>query len=241
LKIINQKVIDIHHAIRMQDHIINTHCTNIELQKSELSKINDIVVLIDYINEQLRLWSKIEDKDKLFIQQKIIEAIQELKNFRNDLKVKAREQLEMSCDIKDSRNRTNPGAILARMVSALDRLTERINEIGFIDSSIALRKQLLLMEKSRIKNHLENCRTKIHAFLSQPTLFHYHYLAAMVLKDAENALDHIIYEIQNIFISPYYEKAKQVNNLLHSAKTELRKKDFINVKIYLSRAETILK
>lgn len=146
---IRQKVDGINSAIRMQDNILENYRAEEKSPLSEFSKLESIQEVIEYANELLTSWRMAKPEDKKDLQMQLANVVLQLENCRNEFKVAARDQSGAVMKLKDSLGRENPGALAARTVAALNNLAKRMNEMQLIMPIMALRKELLILEKRR--------------------------------------------------------------------------------------------
>jgi len=146
---VRQKVDGINSAIRMQDNILEIYRSEEKSRISEFSKIESIQEVIEHANELLTSWRMAKPEDKQDLQMQLADVVLQLENCRNEFKVAVKDQADAVMEFRDRLGRENPGALAARTVAALNNLAKRMNEMQLIMPIMALRKELLILEKRR--------------------------------------------------------------------------------------------
>ncbi len=181
-----QKTKDIFSAIRMQDHIMQKYRQQPTGETPHLLSFGQI---IEECNRLLIGWRSAQPQEKEDIRNKLIAAILDLENCKNEFKAAVKSQLEFIISWQDRTGRTNPGALAARTIASLDGLAQRLSEIEDIGVYIALRRELLVF--------IENW----HAAL----------IERMVGLIKQRRVTSAIKLARMAMVSPYWERAKQAN------------------------------
>ena len=239
-KLILQKVAGINSALRMQDHILNKYNLRAAAANGEIPILESIEEIIAYANYSLNDWKNLNARDKLGLQKKLAAVILRLEHCRNEFKVGAREQIEKTALLKDAAGRLNPSAMAARTIAALNRLSQRFNQLGIIIPHIAMRKELLVLEKRRLQAAIKKATEKNQLLLRHPV-----FTGGPIRKYEINSISErmglCLFSLNNISISPYWEQAQQAKNYLREAKKIFNRSYFIEAKPFLENSLAILK
>lgn len=230
-KIMKQKVDGINSAIRMQDHILGLYRSEDENKKNEYSKVESMQEVIEYANDLLNRWGMVKPEDKKEMQQKLADVVLQLEKCKNEFKLEVKDQAEEVIKLKDKLDRENPSALAARTVASLNNLAKRMNELQLISPLIALRKEVLILEKRRSEGIIR----KAEGLLSGVV---HHSLFSLNSKTAPEArindyeidvldrkLGQVLNILESIYVAPYFQKAEQVKFfILNKIKKNFRTK-----------------
>lgn len=233
-KLMRQKIDGINSAIRMQDHILYGYRSEGESHSSEYSKIESIEEVIEWANELLNRWDTAKQEDKKDLQRQLADVVLQLERCRNEFKVEAKEQAAAVMELKDSRGRENPSALAARTVAALNNLSKRINEMHEIMPQMALRKEVLLLEKRRVEGVLRKADARLSGVL------HHAVFSKNAKKSPESRIkDYEVTELDSkigqalhllgtVYVAPYFQQAEQAKfSLLSKTKKSFRSKNML--------------
>ena len=239
-KIIPQKVKGINSAIRMQeDHILKQYREDINGKTSELSILESIEGITENANQLLTSWNSASEKEKEELQIELASIVLQLENCRNEFKVSTKNQIEKTVSLTDSKERINPGAMAARTVAALGKLNNRFLQLGIIIPFIAMRKELLILEKRRVELAIEKAARTVLRILRHPVFSN-----GSILKHENKILlesiGRSLFHLNNIRVSPYWEQAEQAKLFLGQAKKFIAMNKFAKVKTALKEALNIL-
>lgn len=233
---LRQKVDGINSAIRMQDHILEGYDVNNESEEGEFKQLESIQEVIERANELLRNWRMASDEEKELMQQEIAHVIMQLENCRNEFKVGTKEQAEEVLTLKDSQGRVNPSAMAARTIGALNAIGKRFNELQAIAPLIALRKELLVLERRRSEVNINKAATYVSGVL------HHAVFNATARKSPdelirpdeveflERDLNKALHYLDKVFCAPYKQQADQARfDIISKIKKNLSsKKNFVS-------------
>lgn len=238
LKISWFKLPNIDNAIRMQDHILEKYRTDNVKKKSELSKIRNVEELITYANSLLSTWSSLDKKLQKNVEYTLTEVVSCLHKCRNEFLKKTKDQSGKASKIIDSRGRVNPGAMAARTIAALNSIVERMNQLEIIIPFIAMRRELLILEKNKMISEINLVKkstivaTKHIAFTSKAT--------KPQIVNLGIKIGQLINQLEQIHISPYFDQVCLAGEHLKKAKLALNKYHFMQSKEYLLIAVNIM-
>lgn len=170
---VRQKIDGINSAIRMQDSILEVYRSEEKNRVGEFLKLESIQEVIERANELLTSWRMAKPEEKKELQIQLADVVLQLENCRNEFKVAVKDQSEKVMGLKDSLDRENPGALAARTVAALNSLAKRMNEMQLIMPIIALRKELLILEKRRSNGAINRSSAYLTGILRH-SVFHDH-------------------------------------------------------------------
>lgn len=163
--------VDVRSAIRMQDHILENYGYSLgsapvgrEIsgeRESEFSKLESIQDVIEKANDMLRGWGRLSPEEKKDFQNRMTDVVLSLENCRNELKEDLRDEAEEIEGLRDSQGRENPGALAARTVIALKKLQMRFAQIKLIAPAIAVRREILVFEDRRNREHLKSAAKRL--------------------------------------------------------------------------------
>ncbi len=242
-KLVLQKVKGINSAIRMQDdHILKQYKEDIEGKVSELSILESVEDVIENANQLLASgnWKNIDNEEKYKLQIMLAFIILQLENCHNEFKAGTRRQIEKTVSLKDSLGRINPGAMAARTIAALGKLNDRFFQLRIIIPFIAMRKELLILEKRRMRIAVERSAGTVQRILRHPVF------SNGSMKEYENKIlfDLIgksLFFLNNVRVSPFWEQAEQAKLFLEQAKRFIKSKQFAQTGETLKIAWEILK
>lgn len=214
-KRVRQKIDGINSAIRMQDHILEQYGQGAKENVGEMEQIESIEEVVEKANLLLARWKLATRQEKEEIQQELIGIVLQLEHCRNEFKVEARDQAEKISDLTDSLGRENPNALSARTIAALNRLEKRMDEIHSILPIIAMRKELLALEKRRQESYIKKATSHLsilsrHGIFSEraashPESFIHDFEVEFLNVELRKALHNLGLAI----ISPYKQQADQ--------------------------------
>lgn len=250
-KLVKQKVDGINSAIRMQDHILHGYRSHDKGPDNEYSKIESIQEVIEYANDLLNKWGTANQETKQDMQWQLADVVLQLEKCRNEFKLEVKDQAEAVMSLKDSRNRENPSALAARTVAALNNLSKRINEMHLIMPQMALRKEVLLLEKRRVEGVLRKADARLSGVL------HHAVFSKNAKKAPESRIrDYEIGELDNkigqtlhllgtVYVTPYFQRAEQVKFVLTTTKKSFKSKKILienlnSVRNSLQEAKSII-
>jgi hypothetical protein len=167
-ELVLQKVDGLISAYRMQNNIIEKYRVGKEDKKSELEEIESMQEVIEHANGLLLMWRTVKPEERDELQMQLVEIVLRLEKCKNEFKVKVKDQAEAVSELKDSKDRENPGALAARTVSALSSLAKRINETQSIMPVMAMRKEIIFLEQRRIKGAVERSKAHLNGVLHHP-------------------------------------------------------------------------
>ncbi|MFH1427364.1 MAG: hypothetical protein ABIG60_02445 [Patescibacteria group bacterium] len=218
-KLIKQKVAGINSALRMQDHILSGYKNKIDHNPSELKKLETIEEIIHEINYLLTNLEGNRYYSQLTLN-KLFWVILRLEKCKNEFKVEARKQIEKMVPFKDKLGRINPSAMAARTMAALNRISERVNEIGIIAPQIALRKEMLVFEKRRVEQAIKQAATNVN-FITQTNFLNRKSIRPSEKRALLQQIGISMYSLNNIRVSPYWEQTEQAKSYLLSGKKQI--------------------
>src|SRR4030042_1078733 len=233
---IRQKVDGINSAIRMQDNILENYRAEEKSPLSEFSKIESIQEVIEYANELLISWRNAKPEDKKDLQMQLADVVLQLENCRKEFKVAAKDQADAIMKLKDSLGRENPGALAARTVAALNNLAKRIDEMQLVMPIMALRKEVLILEKRRCVGALNRSAAYLTG-ISRPSVFHDHPIKPPASRINDNEVVELdkkigkaLHLLDTIHALPYSQQAEQAKfQLINKAKRLfMSKKKFVD-------------
>ena len=150
--------------------------------------------------------------------------------------------MEKAILFSDRLGKLNPGAMATRTISALSQLTSRLNEIQAIMPQIALRKELLILEKRRLKNQIAKAKTKLKLIRLHPVFKKKKQkISKYEPKFLIMGINKTLSLLQSIWIYPYYEQAYQTRFYLEKTKRLISKKNYTKANVVLNQAYEILK
>ena len=250
---VRQKVDGINSAIRMQDNILEIYRSEEKDRLSEFSKLESIQEVIEHANELLTSWRMAKPEDKKDLQMELASVVLQLEHCRNEFKVATIDQIEKVMELKDSLGRDNPGALAARTVAALNNLAKRMNEMQLIMPIMALRKEVLILEKRRANGAISKASAYLTG-ITRHSIFHEHPAkpSAERINDNEVAIldkqiGKVIHLLDSIHVLPYSQQAEQAKfHLINTAKKLFAsKKNLVDnispAKVALEEAVKILK
>ena len=234
-----QKVDGLPSAIRMQEHILNGYY-NVDNKEEidEYSKLESMQEVIEYANELLNQWRETDENDRTDLQMKLADVVLQLARCRNEFKLEVREQTEAVTKLKDSRGRDNPGALAARTVAAINRLTERFGQMQLIAPLIALRKEILELEERRIKGIFKQINTGL-VLLQRHPVFQGKKESDKQIESLDRKLGQLLYKLDTVHIAPYLQQATQAKFFLEGIKKYFRSSDELgnNLELVISVLE----
>jgi hypothetical protein len=232
-----QRIDDINAAIRMQEHVLEGYVTRVEKKggqkEDESDRLDSIEEVIEEANTLFLEWKFAKPEEKEEMKQRLARVILTLEKCRNEFKVRTKEQAKSVLRMKDSRGRNNPSALAARTVAALNNLQMRLQEIQDIAPKVALRKELLVLEKRRNEKLCFKAVAKLrfilrHVFFSRNS---------PVLRDADvTGLTGKVKEakelLREVIVEPYKSRRNQalffiatIENLLKTKHSAIRNKE----------------
>lgn len=228
---IYQSTSDLPAAIRMQDHILEKYGINPALIFSEKNEIENFSDILKKINRFLSNWKKNKDKREE-IEKELAILILHLGRCRNDLKINARSQMVKIAGLEDSLGRENSGAMAARSIAALNKLSERINQIKRITVKTAFRRELLMAEMRREREIIKSVIPEINLLLNFRALksgFKPHEVPIFL-----NIAEKTAKKLDTKLAEPFLSTAKKIKTALKS----LSKTDDL---VYTSEALSLIK
>jgi ElaB/YqjD/DUF883 family membrane-anchored ribosome-binding protein len=249
--LIKQTVEGLNTALRMQFHILDNYRLDRKSKASEFSQLENIQEVIEQANALLLEWSLAEEEEKKELQQQLASIVLRLEKCRNDLKINVKEQSEKVMLLKDSLDRENPGALAARTVGALESIRKRFNQMQLIMPIIAMRKELLILEKRRIEGTKNKAagllrRVSRHPVFNEKTKKP----PELGIKDHEvkklyEVIEQTLDLLDTILVSPYLEQARQTKEAIKEIKDLFSSKDNLvdhltEVKIGLAKAIKVI-
>ena len=222
---VRQKVDGINSAIRMQDNILDIYRSDEKGPNSEFSKLESIQEVIEHANELLTSWRLAKPEEKKDLQIRLADVVLQLENCRNEFKVAVKDQSEKVIGLKDSLDRENPGALAARTVAALNSLAKRMNEMQLIMPIIALRKELLILEKRRSQGAVNKSSAYItgvlrhSVFYEHPTKSPDSRINKNEVAELDKRIGRALYLLGTVHALPYSQQAEQARfSLMNNAK-----------------------
>jgi len=217
---IRQKVDGINSAIRMQDNILDIYRTEEKGSLSEFSKLESIQEVIENANGLLTSWRSAKPEDKKDLQMKLANVVLQLENCRNEFKVAVKDQSDKVLGFKDRLGRENPGALAARTVAALNNLAKRMNEMQLIMPIIAMRKELLILEKRRSSGAMNRSAAYLNG-ITNHSVFHEHPTKPPASRINDNEVVELdkrigraLHLLGTIHALPYSQQAEQAKSCL---------------------------
>ncbi len=239
LEVTFQFVPDIDTLIRMCGHIIRKYRITQDENLSELDINSSINGTIEEVKNFLTSWNNKDIEQRLELQIKLASIVLKLENCHNEYKVQVKNQIEKVVPMKDSLERYNPGALAARTVAALNRLSERINEIQAILPRIAMKKELLIFEKRRQVDCFQKSASAMNLVIRH-RVFHGESIRdheiEILIKNINASMSHL----NHVYGSPFFERKNQIQYCFAKAKSLIKKKKFIKAKFWLDSAKGIL-
>jgi ElaB/YqjD/DUF883 family membrane-anchored ribosome-binding protein len=249
--LIKQTVESLNTALRMQFHILDNYRLDKKEKASEFSQLENIQEVIEQANALLLEWSLAEEEEKKELQQRLASIVLRLEKCRNDLKINVKEQSEKVMLLKDSLDRENPGALAARTVGALESIRKRFNQMQLIMPIIAMRKELLILEKRRIEG-IKNKAAGLLRRVSRHPVFNEKTKKPpeLGIKDHEvkklyEVIEQTLDLLDTILVSPYLEQARQTKEAIKEIEDLFSSKDNLvdhltEVKIGLAKAIKVI-
>ncbi len=233
-KKINQLFEGIDTAYRAQEHILKKY---LQKKEGEIDKIHSWQEMIKRINLFLVNWKKAKsEKREKEMLNLITSIITDLEFCQNFFKINARGQIEEILFLEDSLQRTNPGALAARTLSALNELSQRLIQAEAIIPMIALRKQIIGLEIKRLQARIKKAKNKIDFILRiKPVKEAESIYANKVVKFIKEAEK----DLTTIWVSPFRERKIQACAELAKAK-KIISYNSKQAKSYLETAKEIL-
>jgi len=238
-RLVPRRVMGINSALRMQDHILDVYRLDKEDGLGELSKINSIQEIIYQAKDLLIDWQNAGPREKEKIQKQLALVILHLEKCRNEFKVNAKKQAKKALPLKDLLGRINPGAMAARTIAALNQLTKRLGQLQIIMPFIAMRKELLVLEKRRLDASVSKAVGKLRAVSRHP-VFNGQGIAQHELRILAIEINKSMSFLNTAWISPYWEQANQAKLFLSNAKKFIHSKRFAEAGKTLNIALSIL-
>lgn len=228
---VRQKVDGINSAIRMQDNILEIYRSEEKSRASEFSKLESIQEVIEHTNELLTSWRMAEPEDKKDLQLQLANVVLQLEHCRNEFKVAVKDQSDKVMGLKDSLGRENPGALAARTVAALNNLAKRMNEMQLIMPIMALRKEVLILEKRRSTGALNTSAAYLSEVMHH-SVFHDHPMKPPASRINDNEvikldkkIGRALHLLETIHVLPYSIQAEQAKfQLINKAKRLFKSK-----------------
>ena len=239
-KLIKQKVLGINSALRMQDHILSKYNLAAAIKNGEIPALESIEEIITSANYQLNDWANQNEKSRINLQKQLAIIVLRLEHCRNEFKIGAREQIKKTVLLEDSTGRLNPSAMAARTIAALNRLNQRFNQLGIIIPHIAMRKELLILEKRRLQAMIKKAAAKTQLLLRHP-VFNNKPIRKYEINIIDQRMGQCLSALNNIRVSPYWEQAEQAKNYIREAKKILNGSYLIEAKPFLENSLAILK
>jgi hypothetical protein len=229
---VRQKIDGINSAIRMQDNILDVYRSEEKGPSSEFSKLESIQEIIEHANELLTSWQLARPEEKKELQIQLADVVLQLENCRNEFKVAVKDQSEKVMGFKDSLDRENPGALAARTVAALNSLAKRMNEMQLIMPIIALRKELLILEKRRSTGAINKSSAYLTGILRH-SVFHEHStkfpdsrINQNEVAELDKRIGKALHLLGTIHALPYSQQAEQARfSLMNKAKKYFSSKE----------------
>ena len=159
-----QKTDGLNSAIRMQDKILGRYRSD-EKSKSEFSCLESIQEVIESANDLMLEWKEAKPEEKEALQHQLAEVVLQLERCRNEFKIEVKDQSEAVIKMKDSLDRDNPSALAARTVAASNSLAKRMDEMRSIMPVMAMRKEILVLEKRRTGRALKRAEGELTGIL----------------------------------------------------------------------------
>lgn len=236
---VRQKVDGINSAIRMQDNILKAYRSDEKGPNSEFSKLGSIQEVIERSNELLTSWRMAKPEEKKELQIQLADVVLQLENCRNEFKVAVKDQSEKVMGLKDSLDRENPGALAARTVAALNSLAKRMNEMQLIMPIIALRKELLILEKRRSTGAINRASAYLTGILRH-SVFHDHptkspdsRINKNEVAELDKRIGKALHLLGIIHALPYSQQAEQaIFSLMNKAKKYFSSKERLVENLY---------
>ncbi len=229
-----QRVDDIDAGIRMQDHILEGYITRKDSKKDNKEKaredesvrLDSIEEVIEEANSLFLAWKFAKQEDKEEVKQRLAQVILTLEKCRNEFKVRTKRQAQAVLRMKDSRGRDNPSALALRTVTALNNLQMRLQEIQDIAPKVALRKELLVLEKRRNEKLCFKAVAKLRFILRH--VFFGKSPKSLRDSDATGLLGKVgeaKEALREVIISPYRERRNQVLFFLATLEDVMKSKE----------------
>ena len=113
--------------------------------KEEIQLLTKIQYEVDIIHKEISNWSELKQYPERIEELKvsIIECLTNLKHVKNNVKSQLKEALESCVDLKDRKQKYNPGATAAKLIKAKSRLDDRFTEIKRIHGHIGTDKAII--------------------------------------------------------------------------------------------------
>jgi len=217
-----QRVDGINSAIRMQDHILKQYHVGVEGNEGELSQLDSMQEVIENANDMLNQWNSASNNEKRNIQISLAELVLQLEKCRNEFKASIRERAGSVVGLKDSRDRENPFALAARTVGAINDLYKRMNELQIIIPTIALRKEILVLEKRRMSGNINKAAGHIQSLLRHPVFLDKKFKTPeQSIKDYEipimnRKIGQALHFIDSLRVLPYSQQAEQAKYFIQT-------------------------
>ncbi len=220
LLVAGQRQIDIASAIRAQDHILEGYNVNTRRRRGERARIQHIRTVCTRADELFQRWRSAEPRRRAWLQQRILRVVFDLEFCRNEFKVEVCDQAVAILGFQDGLGRTNPGVMRSRTVKMFTELHRRLMQIDEIAPRIAMRRELLSLERSRMIASLESARANLH-LVACHRLFKVEddsadrCLTSMRELDAmSNYIGVALYYLENVYTAPYFGPAQIVCQIL---------------------------
>lgn len=210
--ILRNVVFNIDLALRMQDHILDSYLRDANNILGEIPRVGELIELTRKINNLLVDWEN-SQKHKNNLKSKINSLIKDLSEYRNKLKLEAREILESFANLTDSRGRENPSAFAAKTVAMLNRLEDRLEQIRKITPVIEKRKKVLNDTKDFLEKEKRRAENELTKFLN---IRNFSYYTAGGINEIR--INKIIHIVDALNIEPFASKRMQAVFFLQEAK-----------------------
>lgn len=236
-KKIPQIIKGINSAIGMQDYVVEKY--EIDVQASETKKLQSIEETLEFIKLNLANWEKLNKAGREKTKREIIWATLQLEKSRNVHKKTAKEKLKTSAEIKDAKNRINPGATAAKNLSAISSVIKRLEQIDAIEIIINLRKEMLILEKKRQIENLERVKAILHG-LFRNKIFSVGKIEPYEIAPVCKKITQAVGRLNTIWSFPYGWQAEKTKEFLLKAEEAIKKSDAEMGYISLRNAMTVL-
>jgi ElaB/YqjD/DUF883 family membrane-anchored ribosome-binding protein len=199
-------------------------------KQDELTTLDSIQEVVEEANRVLLVWKDASPERKEELKYQLADVVLMLERCRNEFKVKVGERARMVMRGRDSRGRENPSALAATTIGALNDLQKRIDQIGVIAPKIAMRKELLVLERRRSEKVLDKASTKLNAIINHQV---FRIGKPGIIKDYEvetlkKKADEVLEMLQEVYVAPYFQVKEQAKYFL----------EYI-LKPYLKNANTV--
>jgi len=194
-------------GIRMQEKILTGY------DAVEIVQLDDInVVLNKAVNLLNQKATTPKQKEKL--QEEMLNVYCQLEFCVNEFKVDIRNRAGDVSDLEDELGRKNDPALASKAVAALRRLEGRMGEIQGIKPRIALRKEMLLLEKHREEKCVKLAKAAFIQASRHPVFGPRTSIKEYEVEPLNFVVNRASENLDKVFCAPYNDQARAVNEFV---------------------------